>query len=377
MVKIAVRAQSPPTTCACWHCCANRRSRPWPSACGDIGFPVAAAGGQVRHALHLCGLQQGTRHRPWACPRTGAEAGLSLPAHQRETAVFGIIGDPVAHSLSPLIHNRALRSWASSRVPALPRAAGRPADFLRPSRSPGRGLQRHHPAQGSGRRPARIKDGDRGADQAANTLVRGSDGFSAYNTDYLGMLDVTEGHPASLHATPGRRHLRPLCRPCHPGPRREHAPVRLRTGRRIARRVVLVLGAGGVARAVAHALHRREGPGDHRQPHRRSAPDTGRGGRLPLRGLGGPAQRPVRHPRQLHLGRACTPTWTNRPSIPAILKPGLVVFDTVYTPEQTLLIKEARTRGCPRHHRRGAVRPPGGAAVRAVHRDARPVPLFR
>ena len=29
-----------------------------------------------------------------------------------------------------------------------------------------------------------------------------------------------------------------------------------------------------------------------------------------------------------------------------IFRPGLVVFDTIYTPEQTLLIKEARDRGC-------------------------------
>jgi 3-dehydroquinate dehydratase/shikimate dehydrogenase len=28
------------------------------------------------------------------------------------------------------------------------------------------------------------------------------------------------------------------------------------------------------------------------------------------------------------------------------LKPGLIVFDAVYTPETTLLIKEARSRGC-------------------------------
>ena len=30
----------------------------------------------------------------------------------------------------------------------------------------------------------------------------------------------------------------------------------------------------------------------------------------------------------------------------SFLKPGLVVMDAVYTPEQTLLIKEARNRGC-------------------------------
>ena len=30
----------------------------------------------------------------------------------------------------------------------------------------------------------------------------------------------------------------------------------------------------------------------------------------------------------------------------SFLKPGLMVFDTVYTPETTLLVKEARARGC-------------------------------
>src|SRR5207302_5656120 len=34
------------------------------------------------------------------------------------------------------------------------------------------------------------------------------------------------------------------------------------------------------------------------------------------------------------------------PLHPSYLKPGLIVFDTVYTPEQTLLVKEARDRGC-------------------------------
>src|SRR5262249_32883646 len=34
------------------------------------------------------------------------------------------------------------------------------------------------------------------------------------------------------------------------------------------------------------------------------------------------------------------------PLHPSYLKPGMTVFDTVYTPETTLLIKEARNRGC-------------------------------
>ena len=40
------------------------------------------------------------------------------------------------------------------------------------------------------------------------------------------------------------------------------------------------------------------------------------------------------------------PNMDESPMHPSYLKPGLTVFDTVYTPETTLLIKEARDRGC-------------------------------
>jgi 3-dehydroquinate dehydratase/shikimate dehydrogenase len=47
----------------------------------------------------------------------------------------------------------------------------------------------------------------------------------------------------------------------------------------------------------------------------------------------------------------CTPVGMHpkvdeSPLHPSYLKPGLIVFDTVYTPETTLLVKEARVRGC-------------------------------
>ena len=40
------------------------------------------------------------------------------------------------------------------------------------------------------------------------------------------------------------------------------------------------------------------------------------------------------------------PNMDESPVHPSFLKPGLTVFDTVYTPETTLLIKEVRDRGC-------------------------------
>jgi 3-dehydroquinate dehydratase/shikimate dehydrogenase len=126
--------------------------------------------------------------------------------------------------------------------------------------------------------------------KAANTLVRSGDDFSAYNTDFQAIIDTLRTYmPTSLpnrDAEPSKAIMAP------PLPE----PPQLQS------RVVLVLGAGGIGRAVAHALH-------------------------------------------------CTsvgmhPDMDDSPLHHSFLKPGLVVFDTVYTPESTRLVKEARSRGC-------------------------------
>jgi 3-dehydroquinate dehydratase/shikimate dehydrogenase len=109
--------------------------------------------------------------------------------------------------------------------------------------------------------------------------------------------------------------------------------------------VVLVLGAGGIARAVAFALHRegalvtisnRTGDRGHRL-----AEEVG------CRHVDWTA----RHGVLCDILINCTSVGMH-PEVddiaihPSFLKPGLIVFDTVYTPETTLLIKEARLRGC-------------------------------
>jgi 3-dehydroquinate dehydratase/shikimate dehydrogenase len=65
------------------------------------------------------------------------------------------------------------------------------------------------------------------------------------------------------------------------------------------------------------------------------------------------------------------------PLHPSFLKPGLIVFDTVYTPEQTLLVKEARDRGC--HVITGVELFIRQAALQFKHFTGRPAPvdLFR
>ena len=41
-----------------------------------------------------------------------------------------------------------------------------------------------------------------------------------------------------------------------------------------------------------------------------------------------------------------SPNMDESPIHPSLMKPGFIVMDYVYTPENTILIKEARSRGC-------------------------------
>src|SRR5262249_5279449 len=105
--------------------------------------------------------------------------------------------------------------------------------------------------------------------QAANTLLASSDGtFTAYNTDYQAVLDTlhaflpTFAHrgeePGSNVPAPAGPHGAHGLAPARSGP--PPAPVGSAWGgdgsTPIASKVVLVLGAGGIAGAVAYALHR-------------------------------------------------------------------------------------------------------------------------
>jgi 3-dehydroquinate dehydratase/shikimate dehydrogenase len=110
-------------------------------------------------------------------------------------------------------------------------------------------------------------------------------------------------------------------------------------------RPTLILGAGGVARAIAYALH-------HEGALINIASRTAERSRklaeeLNCRYLEWTARHSI--PAQIIVN--CTPVGMHpkvdeNPIHPSFLMPGQLVFDTVYTPETTLLIKEARSRGC-------------------------------
>ncbi len=138
-----------------------------------------------------------------------------------ETALMGILGWPVSHSLSPAIHNAG---FAARRINAIyvPFAVERPTASLKSAFSALgnlRGVSVTIPHKAWAARSADRRDSLTDISGAANTLVREPDGtLSAHNTDGPGALEALRRHTE----TRGKR--------------------------------VLLIGYGGSAAAIAHAL---------------------------------------------------------------------------------------------------------------------------
>ena len=248
----------------------------------------------------------------------GREPALVTPARlSAATTVVGVIGDPVAHSLSPLLHNTAFAELGLDWVSVGFRVeAGRTAEALVGARALGvRGLSvtMPHKDEAAHLVPDRSPLAERLG--AVNCLVDTGEAWRGENTDGAGLL-------AAL---------------CH---RDGFAPG----GRRC-----LVVGAGGAARAVIAALAD-AGAAEvivvNRTPERAAAA-------LPLAGAVGRTGVPDDAPscdlvvNATPLGMAGgtaggAPTW---PIDPSLLHAGQAVVDLVYHPSETPWMAAARSRG--------------------------------
>ena len=152
---------------------------------------------------------------------------------------------------------------------------------------------------------------------AANTLVFGPGGIEGFNTDHQAAIESLE---QTLEAQTGR-------------------PANL------AGKTALVLGAGGAAKAIAYGLKSRGV--DVLIAGRTAQRAQQLAGHLNCRVIDWSARYSV----DLDLLVNCTPVGMH-PNVDATpfekhhLKPSMVVFDTVYNPENTLLIKDARSQSC-------------------------------
>jgi 3-dehydroquinate dehydratase/shikimate dehydrogenase len=228
------------------------------------------------------------------------------------------VADPIGHSLSPSIHNAAFRELGLDCVYVPFRVPRENLDeFIGYVRQFGvKGLSVTIP-----HKEAIVNlctSTDRFVDEigAANSVLMDGYGRRGFNTDAHAVLD-------SLDATLGSNRTMDL----------------------LAGRTALVLGAGGVAKAVCYALHSRgvklvvAGRDFHRAQE------------LAKKWGGSAVEWQDRHSTMPDLIINCTPVGmhpnVNESPYPAeCLNRSTIVFDTVYNPEQTLLVKQAREREC-------------------------------
>ena len=238
------------------------------------------------------------------------------------TKLVGIIGDPVAHSLSPAIHNAAFAALGLNMAYLPLRvSAGQVGAALRGLPALGfRGANVTIPHKGAVLPYLSWLDDDARLAAAANTIVVEGDELRGYNTDVSGVREALEDVCGdALHGEPG-----------------------------------LLLGAGGAARAAALALARlgvrvtvvnRTAAAAERLANLTEAAVPGTSCRwLPLSDLAAAdvaAQRVVVNATSLGMHGAG--------KVPAALADtvtaGQVVFDLVYTPGETDLLARARARG--------------------------------
>jgi 3-dehydroquinate dehydratase / shikimate dehydrogenase len=235
-----------------------------------------------------------------------------------ETEVYGVIGDPIAQSLSPIIHNAAFRELKLNKI-YLPFRIPREdlGGFLDDAAELGiKGLSVTIPHKEAVlKRVTKIDGAVRGI-TAANTLIFEDEQVAGYNTDYRGAMDCLTD---ALTTDRGDAEL--------------------------AGKVALVLGAGGAAKAIAFGLQRRGAEVVLASRTRERADKLAAALGLKAVDWG------TRHNFWIDLLVNCTPVGMHpnvdeTPYDKHYLKPSMIVFDTVYNPESTLLVKDARARSC-------------------------------
>jgi 3-dehydroquinate dehydratase/shikimate dehydrogenase len=237
-----------------------------------------------------------------------------------ETEVYAVIGDPIGHSLSPPVHNAAFRNLEMNKVMVPIRIpAGKLKESIGGLRRLGvKGMSVTIPHKES--MMELLTEADRAVDMtgACNTVVFRDGKLLGHNTDYHAAMDSLE------YAFGGRTDpdVSPLLD-----------------------KQILILGAGGVARTLAFGLSRR-GAGVTI-----CARDDEKGAKLASEVGCRSTSWGMRAATLVDAMINCTPVGMHpdvdsTPVPPAGFRPGMVVFDVVYRPENTMFLKLARDREC-------------------------------
>ncbi len=241
------------------------------------------------------------------------------------TNVLCIFGDPVAHSLSPVMHNAAFAALGldMAYVPfhVLSKKSGDLKDAVRAVRSLGiLGLNVTIPHKEKVIKYLDVLDDHARAVGAVNTVVNRKGMLIGYNTD-------GEGYLASLKE---------------------------QTGMNPKGKNVVIIGAGGAARSILYSVLRRRPRSvvlANRTEKRAAALAREFGRRLGVEVATAPLERKAlkEHAARAHLVVNTTSAGMNGRGTVAFpveeLHPGAAVSDIVYAPLETAFLRKARARG--------------------------------
>jgi 3-dehydroquinate dehydratase/shikimate dehydrogenase len=288
---------------------------------GDIGAPTRVLAGRFGAPFTFATFSEDRVLAPgqigWRQMREMYRYDSIGPA----TRIYGVVADPVAHSLSPVVHNAALAAAGIDAVYLPFRVPAEQIDeFLAGAgRWPLAGLSVTIPHKETVLKHCREVDDLVRSIGAANTLSFGAPGITASNTDAAAAVESLAAALTGDDQPSG--------------------------GDGLGVKTALVLGGGGAARAVAFGLRKKgiEVTVSARTAERArkiaievgcKAVDWAGRHRLPYDCVVNAT------PVGMH------PNVDETPYDKEHLRPYMVVFDTVYNPENTLLIKEARSVGC-------------------------------
>lgn len=318
IVKIAVKANSPADNFRILKLIAESETPTIGIGMGEVGIPTRVLAGKFGSPFTFATFHHERTMAPGQLSFDHMKKIYRYQSINADTQVFGVVADPVGHSYSPLIHNAAFAEAGVNAVYVPFRVYSEDlGEFIAGAANYGlQGVSVTIPHKESSLQYlTEIHDTVQGIG-AANTLVFKPDGVAGYNTDceaaMNALLEILKTHGSE----------KPL-----------------------AGRKALVLGAGGVARALVYGLieNGAEVTVASRTMHR-SEQLTEK--------LGGEAieweDRYETKPDIIINGTplGMHPNVNETPYDGARLRKGQTVFDTVYNPERTMLIADARKRGC-------------------------------
>ncbi len=226
-----------------------------------------------------------------------------------ETKVYGVIGDPVSNSMGYLIHNKAFQETGLPHVyvPFLVQNVTRFFNAYEPYLG---GLSVTMPHKEAIIKAVNRMDPAAERIGAVNTVVQDGNGWTGFNTDYSGALTALE----PFGALQGKN--------------------------------ILIIGAGGTAKAIGQGVVDQGAPltltYNRNRDKAQELADELQGKLISVRDVDQAA---------VDILINCSPVGmapnTNDTPYPArLLKKDMVVFDSVYNPMQTRLLKDAQAAGC-------------------------------